>query len=220
MPDSQELSRRRLLGAGIGAAGTLLIGSRISLAQTTQKADDICCGIIGAGLRGTGIITAINASPGVRVTAICDINKTRLNDAAKVVEADKPNLFTDYRALIDCSELDAVFVETPAYLHKEMVIAVLESDRHCYGEKPMAIRVSDLNKMVKAAKRSRGIYQVGTQLRYAAPWKPAIEAVHQGAIGKPIMIRAHRHTASDIQHDHTWYFSRDESSDTICELPV
>jgi predicted dehydrogenase len=73
---------------------------------------------------------------------------------------------------------------------------------------------------VKLTKSSKGIYQVGTQLPYANPWKAAIAAVHAGEIGKPIFIRAHRHNTGDLAHDHEWYFKRSMSGDTICEQAV
>jgi len=220
MSNLPELSRRQLLGAGLGAASTVLIGSTSLRGESTQLADDLRCGIIGVGGRGSAVLGAINQSPRVRVTAICDIDSSHLNAAAKIVAADKPKLFSDYCALLDFDELDAVFVETPPKLHKEMVIAVLKSGRHCYGEKPMALRVSDLNNMAHVVKSSKGIYQVGTQLRYAAPWKPAIDAVHAGVIGTPIFVRAHRHNSSDYPPNSLWYFHKDESGDCICEQAV
>jgi predicted dehydrogenase len=166
------------------------------------------------------VLAAIDKSLNVRVTALCDIDNGRLQAAAKTVDGDNPRLFSDYREMLDYRELDAVFVETPCYLHKEMIVAVLGSGRHCYGEKPMALTVPDLDAVVRAAAHSKVIFQIGTQLRYASPWKPAIAAVHSGVIGKPVLIRAHRHNAGDVPHDHTWFFYRETSGDPICEQAV
>ena len=231
MTKTDRLSRRQVLGTGMGAAAAILAGAGGLQAARAQSAgqspstpaaqkDDLRCGMIGTGGRGSGVLSAIHKSPGVRVTALCDLHEGRLNEAAKAVGDDKPQLFTDYRKLIDYQELDAVFVETPCYLHAEMVIAVLKSGRHCYGEKPMALTVPDINEVFGTAKSSKGIYQVGTQLRYASPWKPAIETIQQGVIGKPIIIQGHRHNAGDMPHDRPWFFDRKLSGDVIVEQAV
>ncbi len=214
-----DLSRRQVLGAGVGVAASVLAGPAV-LADEESIRDDIRCGMIGTGGRGQGVLKAIHKSPGVRVTALCDIHAGRLNEAAARVEEDKPKLFEDYRKLIDYKELDAIFVETPCYLHAEMVIAVLASGRHCYGEKPMALTVPDLNEIARVAKASKGIHQVGTQLRYASPWKPALEAIREGLIGKPIQIHGRRLNAGDMPHGRPWFFDRKLSGDVIMEQAV
>ena len=222
MEESGRYSRRQVLGTGVGVAASVLAGPAVLRAAepAPQIKDDIRCGMIGTGGRGGGVLKAIHKSPGVRVTALCDIHAGRLNKAAAKVEQDKPKLFDDYHKLIDYPEVDAIFVETPCYLHAEMVVAVLESGRHCYGEKPMALTVRDLNEIVRVAKASRRVHQVGTQLRYASPWKPALEAIQKGILGKPIQIHGRRLNAGDMPHDRPWFFNRDLSGDVILEQAV
>jgi predicted dehydrogenase len=249
MSRKNDISRRKMLGQGFGAASMVVLGGCASFgkqgtenqkadssadkgqklvdsqsdekpAPRDQQADDIRCGMIGTGGRGTGVLKAIDKVPGVRVTALCDINKKNLENAAGKVEHDSPELFEDYRKLIDKKDLDAIFVETPCYLHAEMMIAVLESGRHCYGEKPMALTVKDLNAVVRAEKRAGKVFQIGTQLRYASPWQSAIELIQAGKLGKPVLIRAHRNNSYDLPHDRKWFFKRKLSGDPILEQAV
>lgn len=223
MSGKKGISRRRFLGTGLTATSTVLLASQASRAQpagSRPAGDDIRAGIIGVGGRGSGLLAAMNQSPGVRVTAICDIDEGHLNRAAAAVEADRPELFRDYRRLLDFRELDAVVVATPCHLHKEMAVAVLDSGRHCYCEKPMAITAPDVNAVYKAAKRAKGIFQIGTQLRYGAPWKTSIEAIQNGIIGKVVFVRGHRHNIGDLPHDRQWLFERDKCGDTIVEQAV
>ena len=68
------VSRRVFLGTG--AASLLATASRVraqSKPASEGSADDIRCGLIGVGGRGAGVLEAIHKSPGVRVTALCDI---------------------------------------------------------------------------------------------------------------------------------------------------
>lgn len=229
-----DLSRRNLLAVGMGAASAALLASGCqlnqSLAKPAQMPDpeplalkpdgEIRVGIIGIGGRGTGVLDAINKSRAVRVTAVCDINPDNLDRAAKMVADDKPTKFTDYHKMLESDLIDAVVVETPCYLHAPMVVDVLATGRHCYAEKPMAISTRDLDAMVAAVAKSKRVYQVGTQLPYAAPWAAAIKAINDGQIGEPILIRAHRHNAGDLPHHIEWFFKRKLCGDTILEQAV
>ncbi len=229
-----DLSRRNLLAAGMGAASAVLLASGCQLGKTTAQPTmlpdpeplplapgaEIRLGIIGIGGRGSGVLSAIHKAPGVRVSAVCDINPDHLERAAKMVEDDKPVKFTDYHKMLASDLIDAVAVETPCYLHAPMVLDVLASGRHCYAEKPMAISTRDLDAMVAAVAKSRRVYQVGTQLPHAAPWAASIKAINEGQIGEPILIRAHRHNAGDLPHDVPWFFKRKLCGDTILEQAV
>ncbi len=215
------VSRRVFLGTG--AASLLATASRVraqSKPASEGSADDIRCGLIGVGGRGAGVLEAIHKSPGVRVTALCDIVEERLKIGAQTVEGDNPELFTDYRKMLEKAELDAVFVETPCHLHHEMVMAVLESGRHCYGEKPMALTVPHLNDIVRTVKAGKSIFQIGTQLPYTNPCKASLAAIRAGEIGKPLLIRAHRHNPTDVPATHLWFFKKALSGDMICEQAV
>lgn len=220
MSDIKGISRRQFLGTGMAAGSAVLMASqRASGQESGQRKDDIRCGFIGIGGRGSGVLAAIHRSPGVRVTALCDINKKNLDKAAESVAEDEPRLFEDYRELLDFKELDAVFIATPCNLHAEQGIAVLESGRHCYLEKPMAITMRDLNAIYAATQKAKGVFQIGTQLRYGSPWQPAIETITSGQLGKPIMIRAYRNNASDFPRN-GWFEDPAQSGDVMLEQAV
>ncbi|UCD27417.1 MAG: Gfo/Idh/MocA family oxidoreductase [Planctomycetota bacterium] len=222
MAVSNRISRRQFLRTNAGSAAAVLAGPAVlRAAQSNQPAgDDICCGMIGTGGRGTAILNALKNVPGARVTALCDIDAKNLNQASEIVADDNPKLFKDYRKMLDFKDLDAVFVATPCHLHKVMFVAVLKSGRHCYGEKPMALNVADLNEIVRVSKSSKGIFQIGTQLRYDGKARAAVRAIHEGKIGKPIFIRMSRHNDWDMAHDRKWLFKRKFSGDTIVEQAV
>jgi predicted dehydrogenase len=217
MSQRKGISRRSFLGTSVVATSAVLTASRSTLAA--DGGEGIRCGFIGTGARGIGVLKAIDKSPGVKVTALCDVNEKNLDLAAKVVAEDAPKLFTDYRKLIEFKDLDAIFIATPCNLHAERAIAVLKSGRHCYCEKPMAISVTDVNAVHAAAASAKGIYQIGTQLRFGSPFKPAIDAITSGKVGKPILIRAWRHNTVDFPAN-GWFVDPIKSGDVMLEQAV
>jgi predicted dehydrogenase len=60
-------------------------------------------------------------------------------------------VFDSYEALIDSDEIDAVYVATPASLHREWTIAAIEAGKHVLCEKPLAANAEDAARIADAA---------------------------------------------------------------------
>ena len=62
--------------------------------------------------------------------------------------------------------VQGVFVATPTYLHKDIVIAALQAGKHVYCEAPMASTIEDARAIAQAAQAAGRLhFQVGQQLR-------------------------------------------------------
>ncbi len=108
-------------------------------------------GVVGASGRG-GYLGANLALLGAVVQAVCDIDSERA-EAARV-KLGAAQAFTDYEAMLDGAELDAVIVGTPMPLHVPQAIAALERGIHVLCEVPLAVSVDECRRLVEAADRS------------------------------------------------------------------
>ena len=83
--------------------------------------DEIRIGVIGLGIRGAKAhVPAFQGQEGVRVAAICDPDRERLDECAQKIEREyghKAEKFVDVRKLIERKDLDAVTVATMQYWH-------------------------------------------------------------------------------------------------------
>jgi predicted dehydrogenase len=181
--------------------------------------DQIRVGIIGIGGRGSRLLTHIMKSPGIKVVAVCDIDPDAAARAKKIAERDAPELIAEFRDLLDRKDIDAVFVATPVNLHKEMAVAALEVHKHLYLEKPMGRTAEDVAAVYRASKTSRGLLQLGFQLRYDPRRAAAVEHIRSGGIGNVAYMQADRHTG-DLPRQKTWYFDASVSGNMIVEQAV
>jgi predicted dehydrogenase len=101
--------------------------------------------------------------------------------------------YTDFRELLDKEKLDGCIVATEVGNHAKVVIPVLESGIHCFSEKPMECTVEKVDAIVRAARKAKGIYQVGFQRRYAPAFMDGIKAIREGAIGDVTFMQGHWH---------------------------
>jgi predicted dehydrogenase len=161
----------------------------------------------------------------VRVTALCDIVPATLDAAAGLARRDAPRTFSDYRKLIELSEVDAVFIATPCDLHAEMAVAALAAGKYVYLEKPLAITPEGVDAVVKAARKSKRFLQIGQQMRYYTSLQGAISKILQDKIiGKVLLIKAQRHSTppktGEYLADRPWYHDVKRSGDRIVENGV
>lgn len=78
-----------------------------------------------------------------------------------------PHWSDSYAALIESSEVDAVFVGVPNFLHEEMAIAALAKGKHVLQEKPMALSTEKAIAQAVVARRRGLVLMLNQELRLA-----------------------------------------------------
>jgi len=145
-------------------------------------------GLIGCG----GIATRAHVpalqrlSALVRVRSVCDI---RAAVAESVSEALGANWTTDYRVLLDDSEIQAVVITTPEFLHAEQTLAAVQAGKHVLCEKPMARTLAEADAMIAAARTAGVQLMIAHSRRFTARYRQAHELLEAGAIGQPVLVR-------------------------------
>ncbi len=95
-----------------------------------------------------------------------------------------PRHYTDYRAMLAAEELDIVLLCPEISQHADITEAVAQRGIHIVTEKPMAGRLDDARRMVKAAQAAN----VALAVNWPITWRPAIrrarELLAEGAIGE------------------------------------
>lgn len=113
-------------------------------------AKELRIGIIGLMGYGSTYFRTIAGIEGARVTALCDAREDVLQRAA--AQHNVSRTYTDYRQLVNDSEVDAVFIATPHFLHYQMTMAAIAAGKHVFCEKPLAMNAREAEEMVQAAK--------------------------------------------------------------------
>ena len=149
---------------------------------------------IGAiGLGRLGYQHAFNlrfSIPGVELVALCDMNEEKLNKTAK--EWGVPYTYTDFDAMIQNQELDAIAITSPSHLHTVQIARALEQGLHVFSEKPLGTTVEEC-KIAETAveKHPELVFMLGFMRRYDPSYAYARRMVVEGKIGKPILFRGY-----------------------------
>jgi predicted dehydrogenase len=178
--DNREMGRRSFL-ASAAAAGTGLAVARTALGQGPEPGtDDLNIAVIGVGAQGRVLTDSLVRIPGLRFKAICDIwsYSQRYGERYLKKYGHDVNVYEDYRELLEKeTDLDAVVIATPDWMHAEHAIACMEAGLHVYCEKEMSNSLEKAKQMVLTSRKTDRLLQIGHQRRSNPRYIHAIETL-------------------------------------------
>ena len=163
----------------------------------SNASDRITVGMMGVGARAQELLEATRSLPDVEIVGVCDAYKGRVERAIERT-GDRAKNYEDYREIIADPTIDAVLIGTPDHWHAPMILESLRAGKHVYVEKPMTYGVAEGNEIIREARVTGRIVQVGSQGVSSRIQQKAREFITTGRLGKVTMIRAsfNRNTAS------------------------
>ncbi|MDO8539188.1 MAG: Gfo/Idh/MocA family oxidoreductase [Opitutaceae bacterium] len=170
MPDSlpaSPLTRRDFLSTS-AKLGAVLAAAPYIARGAAGKSDTVNVALIGCGEQGRVLTNAALKIPGLRFKAVCDIWSYNRGIGERLLKkfSHDPKPFEDYREMLQSvPDIDAVIVATPDFMHAEHTNAALKAGKHVYCEKLMANTVENCRSMVRTAKETGKLLQIGHQRR-------------------------------------------------------
>ena len=148
-------------------------------------------GIIGCGkiAERASLPNLVNYKKKAKVKVLCDIDISKAKVLKNKFKLTGVDIIKDWKKLVARKDIDVVFVDTPNYLHEEMVIGACKNKKHVLVEKPISITARAADNMVKAAKRN-GVYLMVEQTqRFDPVHQAAKKVIESGALGKIHNVR-------------------------------
>lgn len=180
-----SMTRRHFIQGSLLTAASLSLPAR-SWAQVNGANNDIRLAVVGFHGRGKNHIDGFRKLKGVRVAALCDVDRDVLeNEANKLRKANNPvQTYTDVRELLDNKDIDAISIATPNHWHSLIGIWGCQAGKDVYCEKPVSHNVWEGRQLVRAARKHNRIVQTGTQCRSSKGLQEGIQWLQEGNLGK------------------------------------
>ncbi len=170
-------------------------------------------GVLGAGFIGRIHALNLRQDPRVEIVGIADAVPQAAGRLAAEVGA-RP--LGSLEALLDAAP-DAVYVTTPNTYHVEPVLAALASGAHVFSEKPMATSLEGAWRIRDAASRSRGVYQIGFNRRFAPVYRFARRLIDEGRLA-PLAAQL-KHNRGELRQP-AWTSDPGVTGGYLYETPV
>jgi UDP-N-acetyl-2-amino-2-deoxyglucuronate dehydrogenase len=118
------------------------------------------------------------------LVAVCDIKKEK---AKKIGDQYKVPYYTDMDIMMRNESIDVVSILTESGNHAKHVINLAKYGKHLVVEKPMALRLDDVNCMIKACETNFCKIFVVKQNRFNVPVQKLREALEKNRFGKLVL---------------------------------
>lgn len=92
--------------------------------------------------------------------------------------------FGSYQEMLDLGEVDAVYISLPNHLHAEWTIRALQAGVHVLCEKPFAITLDEVDRMITASRQSGRVLAEAFMYRHHPQTKIVGDWVRSGRLGE------------------------------------
>lgn len=140
-------------------------------------------GLVGVGGITFRHIPAWLKHEDAELFAICDIRPKQMEQYPEIRH------YTDFHEMLDNEELDILDIALPTYLHADHAAEALERGLHVFCEKPISLKVEDVQRLYSLAEKNNRCFMVGQSVRFGTYAGILRDIVKSGKYGK--LLAAH-----------------------------
>lgn len=145
------------------------------------------------GILGTSFISEVMAKA-IQESAtgeLAAIGSRSLSTAKQFAEKYSiPKTYTDYQALLNDDEIDAIYIGLPNHFHKEWVIRSALAGKHILCEKPFVISVAEMQEVISVVEKANVCCMEALMYRYHPFTKKLQELLQNKIIGDIKLVTA------------------------------
>lgn len=145
-------------------------------------------GIIGLGKIAHKFAQDLVHVKGAKLHAVAASSLGRAQEFAKTHQA--AHAFGSYESLLDCPDLDVVYIATPHNLHHENTLMCLNKGIAVLCEKPFAINAAQAAQMIDLARTKDVFLMEALWTRFLPVTQKVLELISTGAIGEVLSVKA------------------------------
>jgi predicted dehydrogenase len=145
-------------------------------------------GLIGLGSMGMRHVKGFLQEDDCRLVAVCDVDaKCRQAGVAEINKQYSNSdclSYNDFRDLIARDDIDTLCISVPDHWHSIPAIMGIRAGKDIYGEKPLALTISEGRAIVEAVNRYKCVWQTGSWQRSTDHFRFGCELVRNKRIGE------------------------------------
>lgn len=175
---------------------------------------------LGVAVAGTGFGQKVHI-PGFQVHHRTQVVAVYHREAAKAqaiaAKHGIPHACDTLEQVLTLSEVDAVSIATPPFLHCAMATDALKAGKHILLEKPTALSVEEARHIETLAQQQHRVAVMDFEFRFVPAWQRLAELLAGGYVGTPRLIKVDWMVAGRANPDRawSWYARKDQGGGTL-----
>ncbi len=144
------------------------------------------------GILGASRFAREQMAPAIHMARGAELAALATSDPAKAEGfldfAPRMTVHDSYDALLADPTIEAVYIPLPNHLHVEWSLKAVAAGKHVLCEKPMAMKASEYDALIKARDDSGLVVTEAYMIVHHPQWQRARELVRGGAIGRLLCV--------------------------------
>jgi predicted dehydrogenase len=174
-------------------------------------------GLIGTTRYAEGMhLRSLQSHPSAEVVAICGRDRERAADVASRNRV--PQVFTDYREMLEAGRLDAVVIVAPDEQHYPMTMDALDAGLHVLCEKPLATTAAEAQAMYERAEEAGVKHMSFFALRNSLHHRYLRQLIEQGYLGRCYSAHLHLTHGFFRSSSYQWRFDQQRGTGALGDL--
>ena len=143
-------------------------------------------GIIGLGNIAQSFSDAFKEVDNAKLLGISSKNNEKLKNFEDQFNIEKKYVFESYEDLLNCNDIDIVYIALPDNLHYEWILKAIDKNKKILIEKPAVLKFDQAKIIERKILEKKIFFTEGFMYRYSPQIKKIVNIIKSGAIGLPI----------------------------------
>tara|TARA_B100001057_G_C22857077_1_gene953073 strand:+ start:127 stop:1155 length:1029 start_codon:yes stop_codon:yes gene_type:complete len=147
-------------------------------------------GIIGLGNIANKFSKEFDKIGNAKLLAVASKNNYKLKNFGEYFNIEEKFLFKNYQDLINCNDLDIIYIALPNSLHKKWILKAIENKKNVLVEKPATINLSEAMEIKECLKDSKVLFTEAFMYRYHPQINSIIKIIENNKIGNLLSMES------------------------------
>ena len=147
-------------------------------------------GIIGLGNIALKFSEGFQYTKNAKLFAISSRNKNKLQAFKNKFQIDDKCCFTNYDSLLECKDLDIIYIALPHSLHYEWVMKSIEKEKNILVEKPATVNFLQMENIKNNLKNKNIFFSEAFMYRYHPQISKVVDLLKNNVIGNLVSMES------------------------------
>ncbi len=147
-------------------------------------------GILGLGEIAQKFSDGFKETTNSKLLAVSSKNSEKLKSFESKFNIEKKYLFNEYEDLINCKDIDVIYIALPNSLHHRWVIKSIQNKKHVLVEKPATLNFMEIKDIEKNLINKNLFFGEAFMYRYLPQINLVINIIKNGEIGNLLSMKS------------------------------
>ena len=166
-------------------------------------------GLLGLGNIAESFVEGFKNVENAKLKGVASKNNDKLDKFKKRFNLDKKYCFSNYNDLIECSDIDIIYITLPHSMHYENILKCFKSNKNVITEKPAVISLEEI-KNLKNNFNNKIFFAEAFMYRYHPQLIKVIELIKNNYIGNLIEMKSY-YGVNLMKKKFLFFFTKDKT---------